>query len=84
MKPVARLGTQPRTRMVVVALLAGLVVLLLLFPGSGIDRQPPECYAVFGYVVPCDARVAWAAMAAMAGSVGLATWIIGRRRQPVG
>jgi hypothetical protein len=56
------------------ALLAGLAVLLLLFPGSGIDRQPPECYSMFGYVVPCDAWVAWAAGAATAGLVSLAMW----------
>lgn len=49
------------------ALVAGFVALVLLFPGSGIDRQPPECYAVFGYVVPCEAWVAWAVAAAVAG-----------------
>jgi hypothetical protein len=73
-------STQPRTRTIVVGLLAGVVVLVLLFPGSGIDRQPPECYSMFGYVVPCDAWVAWAAGAATAGVVGLALWVIDRRR----
>ncbi len=71
-------STRLRSRTVVIALLAGLAVLLLLFLGSGIDRQPPECYSMFGYVVPCDAWVAWAAGAAMAGLVGLA--ILGERR----
>jgi hypothetical protein len=42
--------------------------------------QPPECYSIFGYVVPCDAWVAWAAGAATAGVVGLALWMIDRRR----
>lgn len=73
-------STRPRTRTIVVALLAGLVVLVLLFPGGGIDRQPPECYSMFGYVVPCDAWVAWAAGAATAGVVGLALWVVDRRR----
>ena len=73
-------STRPRTRTIVVALLAGLVVLVLLFPGSGIARQPMECYSMFGYVVPCDAWVAWAAGAATAGVVGLALWVIDRRR----
>jgi len=73
-------STRPRNRTIVVALLAGLVVLLLLFPGSGITRQPPECYSMFGYVVPCDAWVAWAAGGATAGVVGLALWMIDRRR----
>lgn len=73
-------STRLRRRTIVVALLAGLAVVLLLFPGSGIDRQPPECYSVFGYVVPCDAWVAWAAGAATAGIVGLALWALDRRR----
>jgi hypothetical protein len=66
-------------RTIVIALLAGLVVLLLLFPGSGIDRQPPECYSMFGYVVPCDAWVAWVAAAAAAGLVGLGLSLRDRR-----
>jgi hypothetical protein len=74
------LSTRLRPRTIVVALLAGLVVVLLLLPGSGIDRQPPECYSVFGYAVPCDAWVAWAAGAATAGVVGLALWVLDRRR----
>jgi hypothetical protein len=73
-------STRLRTRTIVVALLAGTAAVLLLFPGSGIDRQPPECYSVFGYVVPCDAWVAWAAGAATAGIVGLAPWALDRRR----
>ena len=80
MEQTTRSSTRPRTRTIVVALFAGLVVLLLLFPGSGITRQPPECYSMFGYVVPCDAWVAWAAGAATAGVVGLALWMIDRRR----
>jgi hypothetical protein len=73
-------STRPRTRTIVVALLAGLAVVVLLVPGSGIDRQPPECYSVFGYVVPCDAWVAWAAGATTAAVVGLGLWFIDRRR----
>jgi hypothetical protein len=45
---------------------AGLV-LLLLFPASGIDRLPPECYSVFGYVVPCG--VGLSLVLALAGAV---------------
>jgi hypothetical protein len=80
MEPTTGSRTRPVTRTIVVALLAGLVVLVLLVPGSGIDRQPPECYSVFGYVVPCDAWVAWAAGAATASIVGLGLWGLGRRR----
>ena len=66
-------------RDVAIALLAGLVVLVLLFPGSGIDRQPPECYSVFGYTVPCEAGWAVAAGAATAAVVGLWLWLRSRR-----
>lgn len=61
-----------------IAVLAGLVVVFLLFPGSGVDTQPPECYSAFGYVVPCEAWVAWAAGAATTAIVALAFWL---RRQ---
>lgn len=67
------------TRTIIVAVLAGLAVLLLLFPGSGIDRQPPECYSVLGSVVPCEAWVSWAAAAATAGVVFFARWRRDRR-----
>ncbi len=72
--------TRPRTSTLVIALVAGFVALLLLFPASGVDTLPPECYSMFGYVVPCDAWVAWATAAAMAGMAGLAMWVIDRRR----
>ena len=69
----------PSTRTIAVALLAGLAVLLLLFPGSGNDALPPTCYSLFGYIVPCDAWVAWAAGAGTAGLVALALWPSDRR-----
>lgn len=58
----------------VVAFLAGLIVLLLLFPASGVDTQPPECFAIFFYTVPCEAWVAWAAALLVAGVIGLYLW----------
>lgn len=66
---------------VAMALLAGIVVLVLLLPASGIEPIPPVCYSVFGYTVPCDAGWALAAGAATAGVVGLLLWIAGRRRK---
>lgn len=74
-KPSAR----PRARTIVVALLAGLAVLLLLFPGSGIDRQPPECYAMLGNVVPCGGGLAGVAALVVAGVAGAALWLRDRR-----
>lgn len=35
------------------ASLAAVIVFVLLLPYSGDDTDPPECYSVFGYVVPC-------------------------------
>lgn len=80
MEQTTRRSARPNARTFVVALLAGLAVLLLLFPGSGIDRQPPECYAMLGYVVPCGSGLAVAAAAAVAGLVGVALWIKDGRR----
>jgi hypothetical protein len=80
MEQPTRQAAQPRVRTIVVALLAGLVVLVLLFPGSGNAAQPPTCYSMFGYVVPCDAWVSWVAAAATAGLVGMGMWMNDRRQ----
>lgn len=43
-----------RNRLSVVAALASaVIVFVLLLPASGQDSDPPECFSVFGYVVPC-------------------------------
>lgn len=65
---------------IIVALVAGLVVLLLLAPGSVVTTDPPQCYAMLFYSVPCDAWVAPLAGIATAGVVGLGLWMNGRRR----
>lgn len=36
---------------------AGVIVLLVLLPYSGDDADPPTCYSVFGWVVPCEPLV---------------------------
>jgi uncharacterized membrane protein YhhN len=71
----------PSAKVIAVACLAGLVALILLFPGSGNAAQPPTCYSMFGYVVPCAAWVSWVVAAATAGLVGTGLWIIDSRRQ---
>ena len=73
-----RQGTWSTAAKVAIAMLAGLVVLVLLFPASGVDTQPPECYSVFGYTVPCGGGVAVAAGTATAAVIGLLVWIAGR------
>jgi len=67
---------------VAVAILAGIVVLVLLFPASGVDTRPPECYSAFGYTVPCGAGWSLAAGAATAGVVGVLLGIFGSRGTP--
>lgn len=67
-------------RTLLAALLAGFIVLVLLFPASGIDPQPPVCYSVFGYEVPCEAWVSWAAGIVTAVVVGGALWLMASRR----
>lgn len=68
-------------RTAAIAALAAVVVLLLLFPASGIDTQPPECYSMFGYSVPCGGGLAVAAAAATAGVVGFLLWTASRRKR---
>lgn len=51
----------PAVIWVVVAVGAGLTVLVLLAPFSGLDILPPQCHAVFGYQVPCGQGVSVAA-----------------------
>lgn len=74
-------GMRTRTK-VAIALLAGLVVFVLLFPwGGGIVPDPPHCFGMFGwYEVPCDGWVAPAAGAATAVVVYVALWLRDRRR----
>ncbi len=43
------------------AAVAGFVVLVLLLPWSGIDTDPPICYSMFNYSVPCGSGLALAA-----------------------
>lgn len=57
----------------------GIVALVLLFPASGNSRQPPECYSVFGYSVPCGAEVAVVAAVLAAGTSALLLFLLDRR-----
>lgn len=52
---------------------------VLLAPASGVDTYPPECYAYFGYVVPCR-NALWIGVAVVAGALaGAAVYAILRR-----
>lgn len=64
---------------VAIALVAGVVAFVLLFPFSGVDTIPPQCLSLFGYGVPCGTGLSLVVAAATAGVVGSALWLKGRR-----
>jgi hypothetical protein len=69
-------------RRLAIALLMGFAVLVLLFPASGIDSIPPQCFSVFGSNVPCEARP-WPAIAVGAATAAVVWFVLGlmdRRR----
>ena len=74
-------GTWAMVAKITVAAVAGVIVLLLLFPAGVLHSNPPQCLSTFGYRVPCG-RLAipafrlteWSlvASAVTAGAVGFA------------
>lgn len=77
----AMTGSRRRARWatVLVAAAVGIVILLALHPASGIDRLPPECYSMLGYVVPCGSALAFGVALAGALAAGAAAGVLGRR-----
>lgn len=66
---------------VVLAVLAGLVVFAFLFYWGGVQTSdPPRCFGMLGYTVPCDTRVSWAAGTFTAAVVLVVLWLGDRRR----
>lgn len=66
---------------VVCGVVVGLVIYVLLVPASAIDRQPPECYAALGYVVPCGDGFSISLAVTGAVVAGALTFVIRRRRR---
>lgn len=66
---------------IALALLAGLVVLVLLYPAVIVDTLPQQCSSMVGLGAPCDAGLAFPGGAATAGIVGLLLWLRDRRRR---
>lgn len=75
-------------RTAIASLVAAVLVFALLLPTSGHDSDPPECFAMLGYVVPCGFGPGWGQGMgfALAGAVvGAALVLIGSavgRREP--
>jgi len=55
-------------------LASGFLAFFLLLPASGIDTNPPVCYATFGYTVPCGSGLAFGVALAVSLLVGGATY----------
>jgi hypothetical protein len=72
-------GSSSTVAKIAVTFVAGVAVMLLL-PWYGLDSDPPQCFSMFDYRVPCGAGLAFAAGAAVAGVVGFALWLTSRRR----
>jgi hypothetical protein len=67
-----RSGAERRSivRRLAVAVIAGLIVHLLLFNFTKDDSDPPVCYSLVGYVVPCG-NLSYAAASGAAGFVAV-------------
>lgn len=65
-------------RPVGVALVVGFAVLVLLAPFSGAASDPPQCYAVLGYRVPCRLGVTVAAAVVTTVVLAVYGWIRSR------
>lgn len=61
-----------------VALVVGFTVLVLLVPVGVAASDPPQCYAVFGYRVPCRLGVAIAAAVVTTVVLAVYGWIRSR------
>lgn len=73
-------GSSSTVAKIAVTFLAGLIAVVLLLPWYGLDSDPPQCFSMFDYRVPCGAGLAFATGAAVVGVVGIALWLTGRRR----
>lgn len=73
-------GSRSTVAKIAVTFLAGLIAVVLLLPWYGLDSDPPQCFTMFDYRVPCGAGLAFAAGAAVAGVVGIALWLTSRHR----
>lgn len=46
-------GTWATVATITIVVLAGVIVLLLLFPAGVLHSNPPQCLSTFGHRVPC-------------------------------
>lgn len=65
-------------RTAIASLVAAVLVFALLVPTSGHDSDPPECFALLGYVVPCGLgrEQNWSMGFALAGAIVAAALVV--------
>jgi len=68
-------------RKIALALLAGLAVLVLLYPANTADTLPQQCFSMVGLGAPCGAGLAVPGGVATAVIVGLLLWLRDHRRR---
>ena len=68
---------------VLTAIALAVVAVLVLLPTSGVDTQPPVCWATAGYEVPCSQAPAWGSAVVVLVVGGLVAWRM-RREAPAG
>lgn len=73
-------GAGVRVALLTVAVSVGFLALILLFPASGVDTDPPQCFSTFGYTVPCGSGLSFATGVVVAGALGFAFLSRGRSR----
>ena len=61
----------------------GILINFLVHLNSGVDTDPPECYSVIGYVVPCNRGIAYPLALAGFAIVGVVVYVLRRRQQQV-
>jgi cbb3-type cytochrome oxidase subunit 3 len=59
---------------VVSAVALAIVAVLLLLPTSGVDTQPPVCWATGGYEVSCSQAQAWGTAVVILIAGAVVTW----------
>jgi len=62
-----------------IAIVVGVVVFFLVTPWYGVDTNPPKCWSMFDYEVPCNRWISVAAGLCAAAVASVVLWALGRQ-----